>query len=148
MVAAVLAAVAGLLSAWWAAHKALPAWLAEDHAGSAAPMLVLLCTEHDFGTVSQGVVVRTAFLIRNAGNRRLVLFQEQERCCGQLSDLPPVIVAAGQTEELAVEVDTGQWYGRMERTISYTTNDPIVPRFGLKVTADVGDRIPVSTIAR
>ena len=63
-------------------------------------------------------------------------------------DIKAVIVAAGHTEELIVEVDTAQWYGCMEHTIIYTTNDPSTPRLSLKVTANVVDRVPVSTIAR
>jgi uncharacterized protein (DUF58 family) len=135
--ATALAVVAGLLSVGWAAYQALPARLGGSSAGSSAPMLAVPYDHHDFGTVHQGVVVRMTFPVRNTGNRRLVLLEDQQPCCGQLSDRPRVIVAPGRTEELAVEVDTAQSFGSMEHTAFYTTNDPLVPRFGLSVTAEV-----------
>lgn len=136
-VALALAVAAGLLVGWRVARAMLPACGRHNPAGGSAARLLLPRTERDLGTVPQGTVVRTAFPITNAGNRRLVLFEEQEGCCGQSLDPRQLVVPAGNTEQLVVRIDTAQRLGRMEHTVRYTTNDPGLPRLSLKVTGTV-----------
>jgi len=132
-----VAAACGLLFAWRLVSEAVPASSDSGCQAPAAPVLVLPCREHDFGTVTQGIVLRTAFRVENAGDRRLILVDKTAACCGEEPDPRGFIVPPHEAKELLVEVDTMQWWGRMEHVVEYTTNDPATPRFALKLTARV-----------
>ena len=135
--AVLVAAACGLLFARRLASEAVPVASDSGRKASATPALVLPCREHDFGTVTQGIVLRTAFRVENAGDRRLILVDKTAACCGEEPDSRGFIVPPHETKELPVEVDTMQWWGRMEHVVQYTTNDPATPRFALKLTAQV-----------
>ena len=136
-VATVLAIVACLLSLGWFILTVQPAWRRYSHAGNSTATLVLPRTERDLGTVSQGGVLRATFPITNAGSRRLVVLEQMKASCGQSPGLRQVVIAAGQSSGLTVEVDTAQWYGKVDHAVHYTTNDAKLPRFTLRATADV-----------
>jgi hypothetical protein len=48
-----------------------------------------------------------------------------------------VIVAPGDSTEVRVELDTAGRVGQVAHTTLYTTNDPALPQFTLRVTAVV-----------
>ena len=121
----------------WLSSSWLPAWSPNGHAGGSAPKTVLSCRQRDLGSVTQGDVVRAVFPVSNAGNRRLILSQRGAGCCGRPAHAHQVIVAPGDSTELSVEVDTAQWAGQVDHTVRYTTNDPALPQFALRVTAVV-----------
>ena len=109
-------------------------------AAESVPKLVAELSRRDLGTVSQGVVLRAAFPVANHGTRRLVIVEQVARCCGGSSGTREIIVAPGQSRDLRVEVDTASWFGRLEHTVRYTTNDRRVARFAVTVTADVKEQ--------
>ncbi|NQT16870.1 MAG: DUF1573 domain-containing protein [Planctomycetes bacterium] len=113
----------------------LSAWAGTDHAGGRAPKLVLPSLQRDLGTVRQGDVLRTTFRVTNAGGQRLVLHEQGRPCCGQSDESRRIIVPPGRWTLLHVEIDTAQWFGQMEHTARYTTNDPQLTQLALKVTA-------------
>ncbi len=130
-------ALAGLLSVWWVTHAVLSLGSRRGRAGSDAPVLVLSRTEHDFGTVPQGLVLQTTFPMRNLGSRRLIVIEQDRGCCGQSASPRQISLSPGESKDLVVEVDTGRWCGRVQRALGYTTNDPKLPRFVLTVAAVV-----------
>jgi hypothetical protein len=136
-VATVLAIVACLFLAGWFALAVQPAWSRHGQTGNSTATLILPRTECNLGTVSQGDVLQAEFPITNAGSRRLVVLEQMEASCGQSPGLRQVVIAAGQSSELTVEVDTARWYGRVDHTVHYTTNDAKLPQFTLRVTANV-----------
>ncbi len=133
-----LVAAAALLIGMWLSSRLLPAWSGDGHAGGSAPRVVLSCAHRDLGSVPQGGVLRALFPVANAGSRRLILSQQGAGCCGRPAESYQVIVAPGDSAELSVELDTAQWFGQVEHTVRYTTNDPAMPQFALRVTAVVG----------
>lgn len=130
-----LVAAAALLIGMWLSSTLLPAWSPDGHAGGSAPRAVLSCQRRDLGSVPQGGVVRAVFPVANAGNRRLILSRRGAGCCGRPADSHQLIVAPGDSTELSVEVDTAQWAGQVDHTVRYTTNDPALPQFALRLTA-------------
>ncbi len=106
-------------------------------AAESAPKLVAESTRRHLGTVSQGVVLRAAFPVTNSGTRRLVMVEQMERCCDGSIETREIIVAPGRSRDLCVEVDTTPWFGRLEHTVRYTTNDRQTAQFSVTVTADV-----------
>ena len=121
----------------WLSSPLLPARPPDGRAGGSAPKAVLSCRHRDLGSVTQGDVVQGVFPVTNAGSRRLILSPRAAGCCGRPADFPQVIVAPGDSAELSVEVDTARWSGQVAHTALYTTNDPALPRFTLRVTAVV-----------
>jgi hypothetical protein len=121
----------------WLSSTLLPAWPPDGHAGGSAPRAVLSCEHRDLGSVRQGGVLRAVFPVTNAGNRRLILSQRGAGCCGRPAESHQVIVAPGDSAELSVELDTARWAGQVGHTVRYTTNDPALPQFSLRVTAVV-----------
>jgi hypothetical protein len=136
-VATVLAIVACLFSAGWFTLAVQPAWPRHNQAGNSTATLILPRSECNLGTVSQGDVLQANFQITNAGSRRLVVLEQIEASCGQSPGVRQVVIVAGQSKELVVEVDTAKWYGRVDHTVHYTTNDAKLPQFTLRVTANV-----------
>jgi hypothetical protein len=129
--------VSGLLLGHWGAGVVTLAWFADSDAGGARPTAVLPCTQRDLGAVCQGVILRTAFPIRNLGTRRLILLQQSQGCCGQPAGQTETAVLPGEATELIVEADTSRWCGRLRKVVHYTTNDPDLPRFALTLSARV-----------
>jgi hypothetical protein len=136
-VAATFAVVAGLTLGYASVLWPLSAWLSNDSTGGSGPTLILPNARRDCGAVRQGVVLQPSFPISNAGGRRLILVEKTEACCGQAVDPHRIILAPGDATELTVEVDTARWCGRMQHTVHYTTNDPKLARFALRVNAIV-----------
>lgn len=87
--------------------------------------------------VPQGDVLRIRFPIANEGTRRLIVTELGAACCGTTAADRPIVLAPGESTELVVAVETVRYFGRLEHTARYLTNDPRLPRFTLKVTGDV-----------
>jgi len=134
--AACLAAAAALLVGSGLLLRSWPAWSPADGARGGA-QAVLPCRHRDLGRVPQGGVVRAVFPVTNAGHRRLILTRRTPGCCGGPARSQQVFVPPGGSAELRVEIDTAQWFGQVDYALRYTTNDPALPQFALRVTAVV-----------
>ena len=135
-----LLAATALFVAVWLFSPWLPAWSPDGHAGGSTPKTVLSCRQRDLGRVTQGDVVRAVFPVTNAGNRRLILSPRAAGCCGRPADFPQLIVAPGDSAKLRVEFDTAGRVGQVAHTTLYTTNDPALPQFTLRVPAVVDSK--------
>ena len=122
----------------WLSALSLTAWCGGNSADSSSPKVILPCSKRDLGAVVQGEVLRASFPIKNEGSRRLIVLEAGTSCCGQSAGPRRIVLLPGESKRLSVEVDSRQWYGRMEYSRRYTTNDPSLPRFSLSVSANVG----------
>jgi hypothetical protein len=78
-----------------------------------------------------------AFLIENKGLHRLIL---NEISCGCGSPVrPAIVVPSGQTKDIPVSLDVGMDSGKIEKKVSFATNDTVHPRIDLTVVAKVND---------
>ena len=108
---------------------------AETH--NARPSIILDVSSWDFGTVSDDSELRAVFSIRNAGERRLLLF-ERSRSCGCLSSgQREVIVNPGDSTNLTVLLRTSRLRGPVQKHVQYETNDPNKPTLTLTLLANV-----------
>ena len=94
-------------------------------------------TQRDFGTVTQGEVLREEFQVNNTGTRRLVFQRDVPGCCGEPAETQAVIVPPGGSATLPIELDTATLAGVVDHVVEFTTNDPEMPRFSLTLRADV-----------
>lgn len=102
------------------------------------PAVALDATEHDFGVVSAGTVLRKAFSIRNTGGQRLLL--NRETCCGEPASAP-IAIPPGGSVPLELSVSTAGQHGPMQHRITFTTSAPSKPRVTFSLVATVtGDR--------
>jgi hypothetical protein len=138
LAAAVAACLLGRLAAKaWAAP-----WLGVCPALQDAPRLQSDQRQRDLGLVAQGAVLRTTFTVANHGRRRLILLQRGKACCGQETPSRRLVVPPGKSLDVAVEVDTSRWFGRMCDLTEYLTNDPRTPRLTFAVAAFVECALP------
>ena len=91
----------------------------------------------DLGRVTFQEEREVRVLVMNQGKRRLVI---NELDCGCRCGIPTqktLCVPPGKTVELIASIDTRFVTGAIEKTTTFTTNDPTQPRFELVVKASV-----------
>lgn len=125
-------ALAGFLPAITAAFVVQLVDLTAQVPPSSQPHAVLAEVEHDFGTVSQGVVVRHTFTIRNDGAvpleiRRIDMLQPS------MKSRFPSVVAPGAEGRITIEWDTTRISGELSAEAVVTTNDPTRPDIRLSL---------------
>lgn len=90
-------------------------------------------TTQDLGIISDDKILKTSFLVRNIGSRRLVVNEVDAACgCGN-PVVDTIIIPPGEWGELNVSLDTRFMNGPVENTASFTTSDPERPRMFLTV---------------
>ena len=137
-----------LLAAGWQWRSAC---LRSEHATKLLfPRAVLGETRLDHGAIAPGDVVHGEFRIRNVGGRRLIVSEDVGYCCGaaETSGKEHLIVPPGDWRIVRIDLPTDQRGGPQSRTVRYRTNDPMLPRFELTVSATIqaeDDRISVES---
>jgi Protein of unknown function (DUF1573) len=132
--AAGAAIVAGVAAASLAVRCGGAAFLA-NNGGNA--VVQLQRTRHDFGTVRQGPILETAFTLRNAGSRRLIVRQLKGSCECLSGAAKEIVLQPGEAASLKVQLDTQNATGPMAVELNYLTSDPACPTFKLVVSADI-----------
>jgi len=99
-------------------------------ASNPAPQVALDDDVHDFGHVRRGVILHHDFRIRNSGGRKLLLYRE--------GGVDPIRVDSGDAADVTVALHSAERWGRTQKNVRFTTNDPERPRLTLTVTAVVG----------
>jgi hypothetical protein len=91
----------------------------------------------ELGVLSPGAVREVLCPIVNKGDVRLVINEVDRGCgCGERVRRS-ILIPPGVTRELVVSIDTRLETGAIEKLTSFTTNDPVQPRFDLLVKASV-----------
>ena len=94
-------------------------------------------TELDLGQVVAGQVVKTRFQVVNKGGRRLIIRQHTASCPCVSARTKPVILLPGETRYIAITLDSHDLEGPFQMEMDYTTSDPELPQFTLKLTVEV-----------
>lgn len=105
---------------------AVVAFLAACALAATPPRAVLPESEHDFGTVREGEVIRRDFAIHNAGDEPLRIESVEFSRSGLTSRVKPRIEPR-QTGSIAVEWDTQGWKGEANAEVTIRWNDPTTP---------------------
>lgn len=95
--------------------------------------LDLLADAHDFGRVKQGKILRHAFVVRNLGDKELVLRRRSRK------KTEPIRIRPNSSAEVVVMLNTANRWRHTRREEVYMTNDPEQKYVRLTVTALVGD---------
>jgi hypothetical protein len=129
----------------WLSSQWFPKWLSVCPTDGSAPKAALPYRHRDLDAAIQGSILRAAFPIANTGNRRLILMKRDNRCCGSSARSNQIVVEPGDSTELNVEVDTTQWFGQLDYTVRYTTNDLTFSEFTLRITANIKTNLSPET---
>ncbi len=89
-----------------------------------APKIQLNKTEHDFGTVKQGEVLKTQFEISNEGKDPLKILKTKASCGCTIGIPEKQILKPGEVTLLNVTFNTAGRVGKQHKTIRIFSNDP------------------------
>jgi hypothetical protein len=78
--------------------------------------------EYDFGTVNEGDIVETSYLVTNSGKTDLVITNAQASCGCTVPVWPKNPIKPGSTGEVKVKFNTSGKPNRQQKTITLTTN--------------------------
>ena len=104
---------------------------------SAGPILVIDQTERDLGEIRSGKVAEATFLLRNTGDRRLILQKTNGDCDCLSAAETEMFVEPGERRAIVVTLDTSKGSGPARIDLYYRTNDPQRPRLSLFCRANV-----------
>ncbi|UGS24723.1 DUF1573 domain-containing protein [Flavobacterium channae] len=77
---------------------------------------------HDFGTIKEGDIVETEFIVKNVGDSDL-LIHDAKGSCGCTVPLPPKEpIKSGDSAPIKVSFDSKNKPGQQEKTVTLTTN--------------------------
>ena len=102
-----------------------------------APKIKFNKVEHSFGTVNQGDVVTTSFVVTNIGKNDLYIRKTKVTCSCTSSDVDKKILKPGESTNLNVTFDSAGKEGLQVKSITIFTNDPVTPTVYVGVRASV-----------
>lgn len=87
-----------------------------------APVVSFDKETHDFGTVNEGDVVQTSFIVTNTGKGDLVITNAKASCGCTVPNWPKEAIAPGETGEIKVRFNTNGKPNKQSKSITLTTN--------------------------
>ena len=101
------------------------------------PVIKFSETQHDFGKVKEGKLVKYSFSFKNIGKSILKITDIKTSCGCTAALVSSKELKPGEQGTLKVELDTSKRKGKMIKTVTIKTNDPKVPNKILTLYADV-----------
>ena len=93
----------------------------------AQPRVKIANHKKDFGNIQRGEVLRHAYPITNEGDVPLVFTEAEAGCSCTTVQLPKAPVLPGKTDTVIVTFNTASVYGRQDRVVFLSSNDPKTP---------------------
>ncbi|TYP98298.1 uncharacterized protein DUF1573 [Tenacibaculum adriaticum] len=87
-----------------------------------APVISFDREEHDFGTVNEGDIVETSFMVTNTGKSNLVITNAKATCGCTVPTWPKEPVAPGESAEIKVKFNTSGKRNKQSKTVTLYTN--------------------------
>ncbi|HBG05783.1 MAG: hypothetical protein A2075_19140 [Geobacteraceae bacterium GWC2_58_44] len=113
-------------------------------AALAAPELTVEQGTFDFGTITQGKKVQHDFKIRNSGDQPLQI-KQLEAACGCTAVKPSSsLIPPGRSAEIQVTFDSGNFSGKVHKTVVMTTNAGKTPKYTFNMEADIVEELQVA----
>jgi hypothetical protein len=86
------------------------------------PKLELDKLVHDFGTINEGDVVETEFIVTNSGEADLVIADAKGSCGCTVPQPPKEPIKPGDSAPIKVSFDSNGKPGQQSKTVTLTTN--------------------------
>lgn len=77
---------------------------------------------HDFGTITEGDVVETEFIVKNTGETDLIISDAKGSCGCTVPEPPKDPIKPGASAPIKVSFDSKNKPGEQEKTVTLTTN--------------------------
>ena len=77
---------------------------------------------HDFGTIAEGDVVETEFIVTNTGASDLLIVDAKGSCGCTVPEPPKDPIKPGESAPIKVSFDSKGKPGNQEKTVTLTTN--------------------------
>jgi hypothetical protein len=87
-----------------------------------APEISFDKTEFDFGTATDGDVIKTSFIVTNTGKSDLIISKADATCGCTVPEWPKEAIAPGKTGEIKVSFNTSGKVGKQSKTVTLRTN--------------------------
>ncbi|MBA4405897.1 hypothetical protein C0389_01350 [bacterium] len=91
------------------------------------PKLTLSKTSIDFGKVEEGKIVDTKISFKNEGSSTLVINDVKTSCGCTAALLSSKTLKPGESGNVRIELDTANREGKLTRTVTLYSNDPLQP---------------------
>ncbi len=90
--------------------------------GLGAPIISFDKEVYDFGTVKEGEIVKTTFVVTNTGKSDLIITNAQATCGCTVPVWPKEAIAPGETGDIKVSFNTNGRVNKQSKSITLTTN--------------------------
>lgn len=80
--------------------------------------------EHDFGTIEEGKIVTTNFIITNSGNKDLIIENATASCGCTVPEFPRQPIKPGKSGKIKVSFDSTGKPGQQQKSVTVTANIP------------------------
>jgi hypothetical protein len=102
-----------------------------------APRLELDKTLYDFGSIKEGKLVETEFLITNSGQQELSIRKTKANCGCTVSKPEKEVLQPGESSKILVSFDTKGRKGNQYKTVTIFSNDPTAPTQTVTIKGEV-----------
>lgn len=89
------------------------------------PKVQLDKLEHDFGTIAEGTVAETEFIVTNVGEGDLLIISAKGSCGCTVPEPPKEPIKPGESAPIKVSFDSKGKPGAQEKTVTLTTNSEV-----------------------
>ena len=100
-------------------NSAVPA---SEEMMEALPEIVFESEFHDFGDITEGMVVKHTFTFTNEGEGPLVISNAQGSCGCTVPDWPRQPIAPGESADINVSFNSTGRAGKQDKRVTLTTN--------------------------
>lgn len=100
-------------------NSAVPA---SEEMMEALPEIVFESEFHDFGEITEGMVVKHTFTFTNEGEGPLVISNAQGSCGCTVPDWPRQPIAPGESADINVSFNSTGRSGKQDKRVTLTTN--------------------------
>lgn len=102
-----------------------------------APKMEMASTDYSFGQIEEGQLIEKEFTFKNVGKGDLIIRKIKASCGCTTVEPADRVIKAGQTSSFKASVRTTGFSGRIAKSITVITNDPITPNILVRMTGIV-----------
>lgn len=102
-----------------------------------APEALFERTTHEFGKITAGSTVKTAFKFTNNGKSDLIIRKTKASCGCTASDPDKTVLKPGESSHIAVAYDSTGKNGKEQKTVTVITNDPKRSTIYLTISGEI-----------
>lgn len=108
-----------------------------DEANNTESKLTLTKNYFDFGNVKEGNIVEVTIAFKNSGKKDLLIKDVKTSCGCTAALLSSKKLKPGEQGDLRIELDTSNRTGKLTRTVTLFSNDPVDPSQTITIFANI-----------